>query len=43
LNGTVKEPSAGTSITAALGSETSQKLKSQPFFVEAQSAQKTSQ
>jgi uncharacterized protein (TIGR02271 family) len=37
LTGVVKEPSKVTSITASLGNQASQRLSSQPFFVDAQS------
>lgn len=38
LTGTVKAPSAATSAAAAMGSDISEKLSSQPFYVDAQSA-----
>jgi stress response protein YsnF len=43
LNGVVKESSATSSVAASLDNQSSEKLKSKPFFIEAQSAQKSSE
>jgi stress response protein YsnF len=39
LTGTIRQPSTATSATAAAGAEGAQKLNAQPFFIEAQTAQ----
>jgi uncharacterized protein (TIGR02271 family) len=39
VTGTVKQPSAITSVSAALGADVAQRLNAQPFFVDAKSAQ----